>query len=58
MVKKEGRKLSLKGSLEDKDGNILAESEGTWIMVDRDIGRWTTDEQKEQARKRGAGAKL
>jgi len=41
VVKKEGRKLSLKGSFEDKDGNVLAEAEGTWIMVNRDIGRWT-----------------
>lgn len=58
-MKKEGKKLSLRGSFEDKDGNILAVSEGTWIMVDRDIGRWTTEEQKEAARKRteGGGAK-
>jgi acyl-CoA thioesterase FadM len=41
VVKKEERKLSLKGSFEDKDGNILAEAEGTWISVNRDIGRWT-----------------
>jgi len=58
VVKKEGKKLSLRGSFEDKDENILATSEGTWIMVDRDIGRWTTEEQKEQAKKRTEGAKL
>ncbi|CZR52686.1 uncharacterized protein PAC_02563 [Phialocephala subalpina] len=52
VIKKEGKKLSLKGSFEDKDGNILATSEGTWIMVNRDIGRWTTEEQKEKDRKR------
>jgi acyl-CoA thioesterase FadM len=39
VVKREGKKLSLKGSFEDEKGNILAESEGTWIMVNRDIGR-------------------
>ncbi|KAE8450794.1 hypothetical protein EG329_005707 [Mollisiaceae sp. DMI_Dod_QoI] len=58
VVKKEGKKLSLKGSFEDKDGNILTTSEGTWIMVNRDIGRWTTAEQQEQAKKRADGAKL
>lgn len=39
VVKKEGRKLSLQGSFEDEDGNILAEAEGTWIMVDKNVGR-------------------
>jgi acyl-CoA thioesterase FadM len=39
VVKKEGRKLSLKGSFEDEEGNILVEAEGTWIMVNRDVGR-------------------
>jgi len=41
VVKKEGKKLFLKGSFEDKDGNILAEADGIWIMVNKDIGRWT-----------------
>jgi hypothetical protein len=36
VVKKEGKKLHLRGSFQDKDGNVLAESRGIWI-----IGRWT-----------------
>ncbi len=55
MVKKQGRKLSLKGSFEDKNGNILAEADGTWIMVNKDIGRWT-DGQK--GRNKGKDSKL
>jgi acyl-CoA thioesterase FadM len=41
VVEKKGKKLTLKGSFEDKDGNVLAEADGIWILVDRDIGRWT-----------------
>lgn len=41
VMKKQGKKLSLKGSFEDQDGNVIAEAQGTWIIVDRDIGRWT-----------------
>ena len=39
VVKREGRKLSLRGSFEDMEGSVLAEAEGTWIMVSRDVGR-------------------
>ncbi|KAH7357118.1 HotDog domain-containing protein [Rhexocercosporidium sp. MPI-PUGE-AT-0058] len=39
--KKEGRRLIVKGSFEDKDGNVLAVADGLWVMVNRDIGRWT-----------------
>jgi hypothetical protein len=41
VVKKEGKKLHLRGSFQDKDGNILAESRGIWVMMQNDIGRWT-----------------
>jgi hypothetical protein len=40
-VKKEGKKLHLRGNFEDKDGKVLAESRGIWIMMQKDIGRWT-----------------
>ena len=50
VVKKEGKKLSLKGSFEDEDGNVLAEAEGIWIIVDRDVGRWTDAKSKEKAK--------
>ncbi|KAH8687389.1 HotDog domain-containing protein [Tricladium varicosporioides] len=43
VVKKEGKKLFLKGSFEDKDGNILAQADGIWILVEKEIGRWTDD---------------
>ena len=35
-----GRKLYLRGSFEDKTASILAEVQGMWIIVDRDIRRW------------------
>lgn len=41
MVEKKGRKLSVKGSFADGEGNVLAEADGVWVMVDRDVGRWT-----------------
>ncbi|KAG4412344.1 hypothetical protein IFR04_014523 [Cadophora malorum] len=41
VVKKEGKRLIVKGSFEDKDGNVLAVADGLWIIVNRDIGRWT-----------------
>ncbi|KAH7407284.1 HotDog domain-containing protein [Cadophora sp. MPI-SDFR-AT-0126] len=41
VVKKEGKRLIVKGSFEDKHGNVLAVADGLWIMVNRDIGRWT-----------------
>lgn len=41
VVEKKGRKLSVKGSFADGEGNVLAEADGVWVMVDRDVGRWT-----------------
>ncbi|TVY52600.1 Verlamelin biosynthesis protein B, partial [Lachnellula cervina] len=41
VVEKKGRKLSVKGSFADSEGNVLAEADGVWVMVDRDVGRWT-----------------
>ena len=41
VTEKKGRKITVKGSFEDKDGNVLAEADGIWITVDRDVGRWT-----------------
>lgn len=41
VVKKEGKRLLVKGSFEDKDGHVLAVADGLWVMVNRDIGRWT-----------------
>ena len=41
VTKRSGRKLTVKGNFEDKDGNILATADGTWIMVNRDVGRTT-----------------
>lgn len=40
-MKKEGKKLHLRGSFQDKDGSVLAESRGIWVMMQKDIGRWT-----------------
>jgi hypothetical protein len=39
VAKKEGKKVYLKGSFEDKDGKKLAEATGLWIMMEKDIGR-------------------
>ncbi|KAI0171854.1 Thioesterase/thiol ester dehydrase-isomerase [Hypoxylon sp. FL1284] len=39
VVRKEGRKLHLRGTIEDKDGNIMAEAEGLWISMSRNVGR-------------------
>jgi len=41
VAKKDGKKLFLKGSFEDKDGKIFAEADGVWIIVQREVGRWT-----------------
>ncbi|TVY12580.1 hypothetical protein LARI1_G009583, partial [Lachnellula arida] len=41
VVEKKGRKLSVKGSFADGEGNVLAEADGVWVMVDRDVGRGT-----------------
>ncbi|KAI1806172.1 HotDog domain-containing protein [Daldinia bambusicola] len=34
-IRKVGRKIDVRGTLEDKDGNILAEGEGVWIAIQR-----------------------
>lgn len=39
VVKVEGRKMLLRGSFEDEGGNVLAEAEGLWIMMERSVGR-------------------
>ncbi|KAI4870055.1 Thioesterase/thiol ester dehydrase-isomerase [Hypoxylon rubiginosum] len=39
VVRKEGRKLHLRGTIEDKDGNIMAEGEGLWIAMSKNVGR-------------------
>ncbi|KAI1769488.1 Thioesterase/thiol ester dehydrase-isomerase [Hypoxylon sp. FL1150] len=39
VVRKEGRKLHLRGTIEDKDGNIMAEGEGLWVMMGKNVGR-------------------
>ncbi|KAI8963836.1 HotDog domain-containing protein [Daldinia sp. FL1419] len=33
VVRKEGRKIFVRGTLEDKDGNLMAEGEGTWLAI-------------------------
>jgi acyl-coenzyme A thioesterase PaaI-like protein len=50
VVKKEGKKLSLQGSFEDEGGNILAEAEGTWIIVDKNVGRSNIPDAKSKAK--------
>ncbi|XXG98535.1 hypothetical protein Hte_004859 [Hypoxylon texense] len=39
VVRKEGRKLHVRGTIEDKDGNIMAEGEGLWIAMGKNVGR-------------------
>ncbi|KAI5868507.1 HotDog domain-containing protein [Durotheca rogersii] len=39
VVRRDRRKIWVRGTLEDKDGRILAEGEGLWLSMDRDIGR-------------------
>lgn len=51
-VKKEGKKLHMVGSFEDSEGNVLAEATGLWLCVERDIGRWTTEDQKKGGKER------
>ena len=38
-MKKDGRKVYLKGSFEDKNGDILAEADGLWICMEKSVGR-------------------
>ncbi|KAI0848324.1 HotDog domain-containing protein [Daldinia vernicosa] len=39
VVRKEGRKMYVRGTLEDKDGNIMAEGEGIWLAIERKSGQ-------------------
>jgi acyl-CoA thioesterase FadM len=39
VAKKDGRKLQMKGSFEDEKGEKIAEAEGLWIMMGKDVGR-------------------
>ncbi|KAI0387707.1 HotDog domain-containing protein [Hypomontagnella monticulosa] len=39
VVRKDGRKLYVKGTIEDKDGNVMAEGDGLWLAMDRNVGR-------------------
>jgi acyl-CoA thioesterase FadM len=50
VVKKEGKKLSVQGSFEDEEGNTLAEATGIWVIVDREVGRWTDAKSKPKAK--------
>ncbi|KAI2469414.1 Thioesterase/thiol ester dehydrase-isomerase [Annulohypoxylon bovei var. microspora] len=36
VIRRDGRKLHVRGTIEDKDGNIMAEGDGLWL--DRNIG--------------------
>ncbi|OTB19946.1 hypothetical protein K445DRAFT_313740 [Daldinia sp. EC12] len=35
VIRKEGRKIYVRGTLEDKDGNIMAEGDGVWLAIER-----------------------
>jgi len=39
VIKREGRKIHLRGAIEDKDGNLMAEADGVWIQMGKNIGR-------------------
>ncbi|KAK3390929.1 HotDog domain-containing protein [Podospora didyma] len=39
VVKRDGRKLHVRGTIEDKDGNVLGEADGLWIMMAQNVGR-------------------
>jgi len=39
VVKKDGRKVYLKGSFEDKNGETPAEADGLWICMEKRMGR-------------------
>ncbi|KAI1083489.1 HotDog domain-containing protein [Whalleya microplaca] len=38
VVRKEGRKIWVKGVIEDKDGNVMAEGDGLWLAMNHNIG--------------------
>ncbi|KAI0840939.1 Thioesterase/thiol ester dehydrase-isomerase [Hypoxylon sp. FL0890] len=39
VVRVDGRKIHVRGTVEDKDGNIMAEGSGIWLAMDRHVGR-------------------
>ncbi|KAI1334845.1 HotDog domain-containing protein [Xylariaceae sp. FL0016] len=39
VVRKEGRKIWMRGTIEDKDGNIMAEGQGMWLAMAQNVGR-------------------
>jgi hypothetical protein len=39
VMKKEGRKLQLMGSLEDQNGERVADATGLWLMMAKNVGR-------------------
>ncbi|KAK0735706.1 HotDog domain-containing protein [Apiosordaria backusii] len=39
VVKKTGRKIMVRGCIEDKNGNIMAEGDGLFIQMDKKVGR-------------------
>lgn len=42
--KRVGKKLFLKGSMENSEGQTLAESEGLWIVMGKSVGLSTINE--------------
>ncbi|KAI1142322.1 Thioesterase/thiol ester dehydrase-isomerase [Hypoxylon sp. FL0543] len=39
VVRVDGRKIHVRGTVEDKDGNIMAEGSGIWLAMHRHVGR-------------------
>ncbi|KAK8059388.1 hypothetical protein PG996_009318 [Apiospora saccharicola] len=39
VIKREGRKLHVRGSMEDKNGEVLAEADGLWLCMAENVGR-------------------
>ncbi|KAI8629528.1 HotDog domain-containing protein [Xylariaceae sp. FL1651] len=39
VTKKEGRKIYTRGTIEDKDGNIMCEGHGIWLAMSKNVGR-------------------
>ncbi|EPE30507.1 Thioesterase/thiol ester dehydrase-isomerase [Glarea lozoyensis ATCC 20868] len=55
----EGKKIFVKGTVEDSEGVVMGEGEALFVDVGREIGRWTSQEEKEEKeREREGWAKL
>ncbi|KAI1503915.1 HotDog domain-containing protein [Biscogniauxia marginata] len=39
VTRREGRKIWVRGVIEDKDGNIMAEGSGLWLSMGKNVGR-------------------